>query len=168
MADYNIYIHSYAQYDSPTTPFQLRAESDTSGVGGESGGAGGSGFGSVRRAASFFNFAGSMVESVMSTPIGAAAAFGAVGVALIEGSFKIVDKVMGVYNKYIVPNTGKYTQSIEWANIKNAFHSFTHPVESYLASIQAQQEIYRNNAKNEQIQMLFGGTIYTSPYGRTL
>lgn len=172
MADYNIYIHSYGQYDAPTTPFQLRAESDTSGVGGEGGGSGGSGFGAVRRAASFLTNGESLIGQIMSTPVGAIGVSVAGGVAvtklLVDGAFKTVDKVMSLYNRFIVPNTGKYKQSIEWANVMNTYNSMNHPFQSFLASIQARQEIERNNAKNEQAELLLGGSIYSSRYGRYL
>lgn len=166
MADYNIYIHSYSQYDAPTTPFQLRTESDTSGVGGEGGGSGGSGFGAVRRAASFFTNPDSAIGQ--ATGAVASAAGKILPFALLGAGLSIAKKVLDLYVSYSSSATGDYSFKIKYDNYFQSIQNATKP---FSAEIQRQfniLEINKNNARNEQERLLFGGTIYTDRYGRYL
>lgn len=173
MADYNIYIHSFGNYDSPTTPFQVREESDTSGVGGE-GGSGGGGFGAIRRAASFVSNPDSALGAVMNTASGAirtaAKALGPVGIItiLFGAAIKIASKVDEMYMSYASPASGDFRRLYQYENTKQAIHMLTHPFSTEIQRQKAQLQIKMQNAKNEQEMLLTGGTIYNSKYGRYL
>lgn len=167
MADYNIYIHSYGQYDAPTTPFQLRAESDTSGVGGEGGGSGGSGFGMIRRAASFILNPDSAIGQTMSTTAGAIGkafpAALAIGTAII-----VAKKVVDFYSSYVSSATGDYGFQIKYNNFFQRLHNAFHPFSNAIEGTKMELELRKQNERNEQERLLFGGSIYSSKYGRTL
>ncbi len=168
MADYNIYIHSYGQYDSPTTPVQLRADSDTSGVGGE-GGAGGSGFGAVRRAASFIQDPDSAIGAVLSTASGVLKSTNLAPVIFAVGALmKIADKTISFYNELTVSNSGDHAFQIQYNNFKQQIHNAFHPYTTGVNRTIALNELRRENVRNEQERLLTGGTIYNSRYGRYL
>ncbi len=166
MADYNIYIHSYGQYDAPTTPFQLRAESDTSGVGGEGGGSGGSGFGMVRRAASFIVNPDSAIGQAMSNAAGAMGKL--LPVFLIGTALVVAKKVVDLYVAYSSSATGDYSFKIKYDNFFQSIQNATKPFSTEIQRQLNVLEINKNNARNEQERLLYGGSIYSSRYGRTL
>lgn len=171
MADYNIYIHSYGQYDSPTTPFQTRAESDTSGVGGEGGGSGGSGFGAVRRSASFISDAKSMISEVLNSNAGALLGVGgAIGLAGVAAktAYNLVDKTVSTFNTYIHAPSGEFKYQIRWDNFKQNLHNIFHPISAEFERERRLLEMRNQNLKSEQERLLMAGTVYNSRYGRYL
>lgn len=174
MADYNIFIHSASNYESPTTPLQMKGDSGESGVGGESG-SGGSGLGFARRAAAFILNPDSAIGSIMNAPAGAigksSKAGGIVAATVmlaITTAFSIVDKVVTTYNAYSSSASGDYSNMIHWNNTKKLISNILHPFSTELSRQQAELQIKLKNAENEQEMLLTGGSIYNSRYGRYL
>lgn len=173
MADYNIYIHNVTGgNDAPTTPFQLKDGAGEGAAGGE--GASGGGFGFVKRAASFVTNPDSAVGTVMNTASGGLKSMGegagAIGIAAIAiaAALTITHKLLQINLAYSTPASGDYKYKIDYDNIVQAFNNGFHPISTYFASRQAQLNNKIQNVKAEQEQLLTGGTIYDSRYGRYL
>ena len=168
MADYNIYIHAFTGSNSPTTPTQLRTDIDESSGG--SGENGGKAFGLIRKAASFLRNPDSLISATQSAASGTLGTI--IGVGLVAFGFKaainIADKVITTYHSFADPNTGDYKFSIDYANVKTTINNFLHPFSALISQQQNYYEIKRENKRNEQAELLLGGTIYNSRYGRYL
>lgn len=171
MADYNIYIHAFSGgNDSPTTPNQMKTNSDAGGISAESGGSGG--FGMARRAASFLTNPDSMIGSIIGK--GVEFATSTLGITAIAATlaFSVVKKIAlkneEYYAKVIAPNSGNYNHVHEFNNIKQMINNVMHPIAAFENHYQMVQEIKRKNEANEQNMLLTGGTVINSPYGRYL
>lgn len=165
MADYNIFIHSLTNYESPTTPVQLRENADISGVGGE-GGEGGSGFGFVRRTAAFLTNPDSLIGEVQSTASGVISKIAPI--AALVAVIGIGKKVVDLYVPYSSNASGNYDFQIKYNNFNQVLRNITHPFGTAIQRQIAMLDMKKENAKNEQERLLFGGTIYDSKYGRYL
>lgn len=169
MADYNIWIRSFNNADSPTTPIQLRQESDISGTGGD-GGSGGSGFGFIRRASQFLINPDSAIGEVANTAVGTLKKAAGVAAVLfvVSTAIKLTDKVVTIYNDFSSEASGDYANKIKYNNFKQLMHNAMTPFSNQIQMEKTQLQIMNQNAKNEQERLLFGGTIYNSKYGRYL
>ena len=165
MADYNIYIHSFSGESNPTTPFQLRGNGsgDSASDGNDSGV---NGFGIINKAAAFVQNPDSAIGAVMNsaTTVMGKLAPVMIGAALVSIAKRVVD----LYVPYASSASGDYGFQVKYNNFFQEFHNFTHPFSTAIQKQRNQLEIKKTNARNEQERLLFGGTIYSSKYGRNL
>lgn len=168
MADYNIYIRTIGGEGgegSAVKPFQT------------GGGDGGEGF-SASQASQFVSKTGAFLENPDSG-IGMAknAAVGTVsralpwvGVAILAATIvaKIGLSITDKYFSYASSATGDYQDAIAYSNIKqslsNAFSPFSTAIRIQMKNL----EIRKTNERLRQEQLLTGGTILNSQYGRYL
>lgn len=166
MADYNIYIHTVGtsgNNSSPTTPFQLRGTSETSGTGEIVSG----GFDpstTVKKGAAFISNPDSAIGAVMASTIGQ---MGVLTFAL-GTAIRITDKALTMYNNYATTASGNYKFAIDYNNFKQRIHNILTPFSTEINRQLNQLQINKENAKNQQERMLLGGTIINAPYGRYL
>lgn len=163
--DYNIYIHSYSQYDSPTTPMQLRANGDSNNIGGE--GDNGQGFSGTRRAASFVTNPDSLIGEAMATTTGALAN-GFSAFSIIFATLTIGKKILDAYVPYVSNQTGDFELQVKYNNFLQNIHNAFRPFGTDMQRSLARMEQIKENRRNEQERLLLGGTIYNSRYGRYL
>lgn len=163
MADYNIYIHGDGggNNDDPTKPFQTRNDGegkfDPTQV--------------VSKASSFVQNPDSIISSTMGAGIRAVAKAGVVGalaVIAVKTVVGITDKVITLYNNYASSAGGNYNGIITYNNFKQTIHNVFTPVSTEIQRQQAQLEIRKANAVNEQQRLLTGGTILNAQNGRYL
>jgi len=165
--DYNIFIHSdLSTASKPTTPKQLRPK----GANGESD-KGTNIAGAISKVGSFIQNPDSAISAVMGKGVGAIASAGVVGAIIVVAAkviFGTADKVITTYNNYASSASGDYARAITYNNFKQALTNTLHPVSTEISRQQAQLQIKKQNAINEQQQLLTGGTILNSEYGRYL
>ena len=165
MADYNIYIRTIGGEGgsgSPTQPFQTGGGDGTS----------------AQEASQFISKAGafatnpdSAIGAVKDTAIGAVSSkLPWVGVAILAAKimWNITDNIISKYNEFSSSASGDYDFKIKYANWKRGIQIAFHPFSTTFERWQAELEIAKANAKNQQERILNGGTILNSEYGRYL
>ena len=88
--------------------------------------------------------------------------------AIIASVVGIGKKVMDLYVPVSASASGDYSFKIRYDNFFQELHNFTHPFSSAIERQQLVLETKKQNARNEQERLLFGGSIYSSKYGRNL
>lgn len=159
--DYNIYIHTIGDgvgSSSKTTPFQMKDTQDNFKVTSESLG--------------FLQNPDSITGKVMQTANGVlkSAAPVEIGIAalLVGASISIADKILTTTLSFMSSETGDARGIISYNNFKQGIHIMTHPFSTMVQYYQAELEIKKQNAINEQKMITFGQTVLNNPNGRYL